>query len=277
MEITDGLRYGSAPARRQRILKLVRETSFVGAGELSERLGVSEMTIRRDVRLLSDQGLVRSVHGGVTRIAETTLGTDFRIRSTQHHEAKASIAAAALELVRTDATIALDTGTTTLELATLLAAPRRLSVVTPSLPAMVALADRPGIEVIGLGGILHSESQGFAGPATLAALRSLSVNQVFLGTTAIGRGALWCGNPWDAETKRELVSIADEVVLLADSAKFSATAMANIVPFGAIHILVTDDGISEADLEEVEAAGVRVIVANTGEAGDEPAGRDVAR
>ena len=140
-----------------------------------------------------------------------------------------------------------------------------------------ALADRPGIEVIGLGGILHSESQGFAGPATLAALRSLSVNQVFLGTTAIGRGALWCGNPWDAETKRELVSIADEVVLLADSAKFSATAMANIVPFGAIHILVTDDGISEADLEEVEAAGVRVIVANTGEAGDEPADRDVAR
>ncbi|MCY7418448.1 MAG: DeoR/GlpR family DNA-binding transcription regulator [Chloroflexi bacterium] len=257
------MRYVSAQARRQRILDLVRAASFLGAAELSERLGVSEMTIRRDVRLLSYQGLVRAVHGGVTPITGSTTGTDFRVRSTLRHEAKSAIAAAALALMGTDGTIALDTGTTVLELATLLAAPLRLSVVTPSLPVMVALSDQPGIEVTGLGGTLHSESQGFAGPATLAALRSLSVNQVFLGTTAIGRGALWCGNPWDAETKRELISIADEVVLLADSAKFVATAMANIVPLGAIHILVTDDGILAADRREVEAAGVRVVVAGS--------------
>lgn len=261
MEQSGVLRYGSAQARRQRILEFVRAASFLGAGELSERLGVSEMTIRRDVRLLSDQGLVRAVHGGVTPVTGSTAGTDFRVRSTLRHEAKNAIAAAALALIGTDGTIALDTGTTVLELATLLAAPRRLAVVTPSLPVMVALGDQPGIEVTGLGGTLHRESQGFAGPATLAALRSLSVNQVFLGTTAIGRGALWCGNQWDAETKRGLISIADEVVLLADSAKFAATAMASIVPLRAIHILVTDDAIGAADRGEFEAAGVKVVVA----------------
>jgi DeoR/GlpR family transcriptional regulator of sugar metabolism len=262
MEGGDGLRYSSAPARRQRILEAVRGSSFTPAGELSSLLGVSEMTVRRDIRLLAEQGLVRVVHGGVCPVPEAiAVGTDFRVRAAQRRDAKTRIAAAALELIRSGSSIAIDTGTTAMELARLLTPPRRLSVVTPSLPAMVVLAGRPGIEVVGLGGVLHAESQGFAGPATLAALRSLHVSQAFLATTAISRGALWCGNQWDAETKRELVAIADEVVLLADAAKFSATAMAHIVPLSEVDVLVTDGGISPEDLAGVQAAGVRVIVA----------------
>lgn len=260
MDTTDGFRYGSAPARRERILEIVREASFSGASELSELLGVSEMTIRRDIRTLADQGLVRAVHGGATRVPDPSIGTDFRLRSTQQREAKQWIADAALGLIRTDTTIALDAGTTTLELARLLTAPLRLSVVTPSLPAMVVLGDRPGIEVVGLGGILHPESQAFAGPATLATLRDLRVNQLFLATSAIGRGALWCGNPWDAETKRALVAIADEVIVLADSSKFSATAMASIVPWSAVQVLVIDDGITAQQRADIEADEVRLLV-----------------
>ena len=255
--------------RRQRILARVREMSFVGATELSEFLGVSEMTIRRDIRLLDERGLARSVHGGVTRIAETKFGTDFHLRSTMNHEAKALIAAAAVGLIASDSSIAIDTGTTALELAALLEPPTRLSIVTPSLPVMAALANRAGIEIIGLGGVLHSESQGFAGPATLAALQSLHVRQTFLSATAIGQGALWCGNPWDAETKRELVRVSDQVVLLADSSKFAAASLANIVPLTAIHVLVTDEGIAQEHLDELRRAGVDVLIARTlAEAGD---------
>ena len=246
------------------MLEAVRGTTFIGAGDLSLLLGVSEMTVRRDIRLLAEQGLVRAVHGGVCPLPTgVSVGTDFRLRATLRRSAKEQIARAALALVRPDTSIALDTGTTVVELATLLTAPRRISVVTPSLPVMLTLADRAGIEVVGLGGVLHPESQGFAGPATLAALRSLHVSQAFIATTAINRGALWCGNQWDAETKRELVSIADEVVLLADSAKFAATAMAHIVALREIDVLVTDDGITPEDLDEVGSAGVRVVVAGS--------------
>ena len=145
----DSLRYGSAPARRRRIVDLVGGSSFLAARELAETLGVSEMTIRRDIRLLADQGLVRAVHGGVTPNAGLTFGTDFRLRSTLRHDAKAAIAAAALALIESDSSIAIDNGTTGVELATLLGPPLRLSVVTPSLPAMVILRDKPGIEVVG--------------------------------------------------------------------------------------------------------------------------------
>jgi DeoR family transcriptional regulator, aga operon transcriptional repressor len=262
--VDDSFRYGSAPTRRRRIVDLLSAASFMGASELAETLGVSEMTIRRDIRLLADQGLVRSVHGGVTPVARQTFGTDFRLRSTLQHEAKVAVAATALGMIESGCSIAIDNGTTGVELAMVLRPPLQLSVVTPSLPVMVVLRDTPGIELVGLGGVLHSESQGFAGPATLLALSKLRVNQVFLAATAIGRGALWCGNAWDAETKRELVRIADEVILLADSSKFESTAMSTVIPLSAVDTLVVDDGIRDEDRATVEAEGVRVLIAHLG-------------
>lgn len=258
---TDGLRYSSAPARRERILELVREASFVSASELGGMLGVSDMTIRRDIRMLADHGLVRAVHGGASRVPDPTGGTDFHLRSMQQRDEKRRIAAAALRFVQPDTTIALDAGTTALELARLLTGPMRLAVVTSSLPAMVILGDRPGIEVVGLGGILHPESQAFAGPATLAALRHLRVNQLFLAASAIGRGALWCGNAWDAETKRGLITIADEVIVLADATKFGVTAMTRVALLSSAQMLIVDDGITDDQRREVEAEGVRVVIA----------------
>jgi DeoR/GlpR family transcriptional regulator of sugar metabolism len=262
----NGLRYASAPVRRERIAEIVRASSYSPAAELSRLLGVSEMTIRRDLRALEARGVVRAVRGGAAAVRESLVGTDFRLRAAREREAKRAIAQAALGLIRADTTIALDAGTTTLELARLVRPPLRLSVVTPSLPAMVMLSDWPGIDLVGLGGVLHTESQAFAGPATLAALRSLRVNQLFLATSAIGHGALWCGNPWDAETKRELATIADEVILLADASKFGATAMTSVGPISVVDRLVVDGAITEEQRAMVAAAGVEVVVADASEA-----------
>lgn len=268
MEPDDGLRYRSAPARRQRILEIVRDASFSSAGELSRLLGVSEMTIRRDIRILDGQGLARAVHGGVSRVPDPAIGTDFRLRSIEHLEEKRQIANAAVRLIHPDTSIALDAGTTCLELARLLSATSRLTVVTPSLPAMTALAERPGIEVVGVGGILHRESQTFAGPAAISGLGGLRVSQLYLAASAVGRGVLWCGNPWDAELKRELVSIADEVIVLVDSSKFSATAMSRIVPLSSVTVLVSDPGLTPAHRSEVEADGVKLILSDAPVASD---------
>ena len=269
MEVDNGLKYRSAPARRQRILEVVRDASFSGAGELSRLLGVSEMTIRRDIRDLADQGLVRAVHGGASRLPDPTIGTDYRLRLTREQGAKRRIAEAAVGLIRADSSIALDAGTTCLELARLLSASNCRTVVTPSLPALAVLAERPGIEVICVGGVLHRESLAFAGPAALSGLSGLRVNQLFLAASAIGRGVLWSGSPWDAQVKREFVEIADEVIVLADSSKFSATAMYRLMPLSAIQVLVVDDGVTPEQRSDVEAEGVDLVVARAS-TGTEP-------
>ncbi len=261
MTAAQGLRYQSAPERRARILEIVRTMSHRSAAELSDELGVSEMTIRRDIALLAAQGSARAVRGGISRLPNDAMGTDFGVRARQQTSAKRRIAAAAAALVRPDTSIALDAGTTALELARALPMTMRLTVVTPSLPAMLELAGRPELELVGLGGILHPESQAFAGPPTLSALRSLRVQQAFLAASAIRDGEVLCGNLWDSETKRTFLEVAEQVVLLADASKFERSAMTRVGPLSAVDVLIVDDAIRPDDRARVEDAGVTVIVA----------------
>ena len=266
---TTALRYHSAPQRRARILELVRARNHASVAELSEELGVSEMTIRRDIQRLDAEGAARAVRGGISLVPREVgedlrdgTGTDFAIRAHEMVNAKRAIARAALPLLRSDTTIALDAGTTALELAMLLPANLHLSVVTASLPATNVLATRRGVELIGLGGVLHRESQAFAGPQTLNALQQLQIHQTFLAASGIRDGQVLCGNFWDAETKRMLVQNSEEVILLANSSKFDRSAMNRVAAMTAVRVLVVDAAISEQDRAVVEAAGIEVVVAN---------------
>jgi DeoR/GlpR family transcriptional regulator of sugar metabolism len=249
----------SGERRRSRILDHIRQNGYGSQGELARLLGVSEMTIRRDGRRLAVEGLVHAVRGGILAVGEPTVGIDFRLREHRHPNTKRAIARAALGMIDSGTTIALDAGTTTLELARLLVPPLQLKVVTSSLPAINVLAGRPDIETIGLGGTLSSELQHFTGPLTLTALRHLHVDQVFLAATAVSKGAMYCNVMWDAEIKRALIELGDEVVLLADSSKFSMTAIARVASLAAVRTVVVDDLIAPSELESIRAAGIRVV------------------
>lgn len=264
---TETLRYRTAHERRARILELVHERSHLSAAELSREFGVSTMTIRRDIQRLASEGAVRAVRGGISVLPNGRgpgvdgTGTDFSIRTGAMVAAKRAVARAAIGLIREDTTIALDAGTTTLEIARLLPTKMRLTVVTASLPVMVALAGRPGIEVMGLGGVLHRESRAYAGPQTLAVLRELRIHQAFIAASAIRDGHVLCGNVWDSETKRLLMECSDERILVADSSKFRLSAMTRVGLISAMQVLVVDDDIDERDRSRVEASGVKVVIA----------------
>lgn len=267
------LKVRSAADRRSRIVDLIRERSYCGQAEIAQLFGVSEMTIRRDTRRLAAQGLVRVVHGGVSTVGGSLVGIDFRLREHRHPSTKRRIAQAAADMIASGTTIALDGGTTTLELARLVVPPLRLKVVTASLPAINVLAGRPNIETIALGGTLSFELQHFTGPLTLEALLHLHADKVFLGATAVSKGAMYCNVMWDAELKRALIDVGGEVILLVDSSKFSMTAMARVAPLSAVNAVVVDDLISPADLESMQAAGIRVVtVPAAAEAEEDTAG-----
>ena len=254
------LTYRSAPARRAQILDLLRTSAYLGQGELSQLLGVSEMTIRRDARELDERGLLRVVPGGVSSVSTLLAANEFALRVDRQVDAKRQIAAAAVGTIAPRSTIAIDAGTTALEIARLLDSRQPLTVVTASLPVMVVLGDHPGIEMIGLGGMFRARTQAFAGPATIDALRRLHVARLFLGAAAVDSRGTYEGNTWDSEIKRSLIDAADEVTLVVDSTKFARTAVARVCPLSAIHSAIVDAGISEADREMLEAAGVRVMI-----------------
>lgn len=255
----DDLRYGSAPARRDRLQRMVEDQGFCTITELSDQLGVSDMTIRRDVQRLVQDGLLRSVHGGVSALPQSALaGSLFSTRAVTLAPEKRAIAAAAAALVPVGGAVGLDAGTTTLELARAWPSERRATVVTHSLPNVLALHDDEYTRVIVLGGVLHQSSQSLSGPMTLRTLEELRLEVVFLAASGLSERGVFCGNDFDAVTKRALIEVADRVVLLSDSSKFDSTAMVRVCGLEALDHVVMDDRISSEDQELLRSHGIEL-------------------
>jgi DeoR/GlpR family transcriptional regulator of sugar metabolism len=247
----------------------VRETGYCALGALSRDLAVSEMTVRRDVHRLAEHGLVRVVHGGVSAVTDLLGPVDFGFRSNQHLSAKRAIAKRALAYLEPSSVVALDAGTTLLEVARRLPPDRHLTVVTHSLPVMATVAHRSGIELIGLGGGFHQEAQEFAGPLALRSLSQLRIKTLLLGAAAVREGRLWSTNGPDAEMKQGLLAAADEVVLLADSSKFAYSALMMVADLSAVTTVITDELLGETARRAVSDAGVKLVIVPTDEAPSE--------
>lgn len=254
--------YGGAADRRKRIVGIVQERGFSTVAELSGALRVSEMTVRRDLRRLDDEGLLRSVHGGASAPITGPIG-DFGLRSRRQIGVKLDVARRAAAMVEPNAVIALDAGTTLREVAAALPSELTATVVTHSLPVMAALANHKQIQLIGLGGLFHIETQAFAGPSALNELRQFRLQTVYLGASSIHDGALYCGNPLDAEMKAALIDRSDRVVLVSDASKFQITGLQPVAPLTSIHAIVVDQ-LEDADREMLAAADVEVIEVLTG-------------
>jgi DeoR/GlpR family transcriptional regulator of sugar metabolism len=242
------------------MVEIVRQSGFCRSADLSRMFNVSEMTIRRDISKLDEDGLVKRVHGGAKAIWPDVAISSFRYRLEKNTDAKKAIAQRALSFIDKKSIIALDAGTTALELSAILPIDIQLTVVTHSLPAMNELSNRDGIEVIGLCGVLQKNTQAFAGPLTLLSLSELRVNTLFLGTAAVQGGALYSGNSYETEVKRALIKVADQVVLIADSSKFHLKAGLKVVSLNAIDAVITDDTLDVDD--EIKRQVEKFIVVN---------------
>lgn len=257
----------SADDRRAQIIELVERQGFCTILELSQAFQVSDMTIRRDVRALEHDSQLRGVHGGVTMLPQAAIiGTDFRARANRMRDAKRAIAERALDFVPRSGAIALDAGTTTLEMAVVLPPNSRVTVVTPSLSVVNTLLPHDHVDVVSLGGKLHASTQSFAGPSTVAAINELRVRTLFLAASGLSTEGVYCGNDFDAVTKRALIGVADEVVLLTDSSKWSISAMVRACSLSALDRVITDDGITDEQTRVLAEHDVEVIVVDTGAA-----------
>ncbi|WFE42294.1 DeoR/GlpR family DNA-binding transcription regulator [Micromonospora sp. WMMD998] len=236
-----------ARQRQTAILERVRAAGGVRVTDLAAEFGVSDMTIRRDLETLHDQGLLAKVHGGATLAGPgSTDEPGFAAKSVRQSAEKAAIAAHAARLVRPGAAIALSAGTTTAELARRLIDVPGLTVVTNSLPVAEILhtAGRPDHTVVLTGGV-RTPSDALVGPLAVAAIAALHLDLLFLGVHGISeRAGFTTPNLMEADTNRALVTAADALVVLADHTKWGTVGISSIVGLDAADVLVTDDRLA---------------------------------
>jgi DeoR/GlpR family transcriptional regulator of sugar metabolism len=249
--------------RQERILAEVARNGGVRVSELTELLGVSDMTVRRDLDSLARRGLVKKVHGGAT--LPRTGSTDepgFEAKSGQQRPAKEAIARRAAEFVEPGTAIAVTAGTTTHALARHLARIPELTVVTNSLPVAEVLdaSGRPDQTVVLSGGV-RTPSDALVGPVAVRAIRSLHVDWAFMGVHGIHAEAGFTSpNLLEAETNRAVVDSARRLVVLADHTKWEVVGLSTIATIEQASVVITDSGISEAAREVLAASAGDLIV-----------------
>jgi len=266
------VRYTDAPERRRELLRRVTDAGYVSSTEAAASLGVSEMTIRRDLRQLAAQGLVNRVAGGASLPAPAS-GAPFEDRRDAATREKECVARAAVALVPSGAIVALDAGTTVAALAPLL--PGGITVVTHSVPVIQACTERDDIELIALGGAYHAPTRSFTGPITRTSLEELAVDVAVLSATAAGATGVYSANATDADTKRAMARIARRVVLLLDHGKLEARAPMRFLELASADVVVVDAAASAEQVAMLRGSCRQVVLAAPGEtlAGTLQAGR----
>lgn len=249
--------------RRKIIMDRIRAGLPVSVSELSRELGVSPMTIRRDLYHLEKEGILSRTHGGAVPV---NIGSaeepSFAEKLDRFPAEKLAIARKAAELVEEGDTILLGAGTTVTALAKLLKDRQNLTVVTNTVNIAMELAQSEGINLILTGGNIRTKSYALVGALAERVLREIHVQKVFLGVNGISlEHGLTTPNMTEAYTNSLMIGAADQVIVLADHSKIGRVALSRFAPITAVHTFITDGGAPQEFIEELIKRQIRVIIA----------------
>lgn len=246
--------------RHATILNFLKEEQQVNVRDLAGRLAVSEMTVRRDMARLEEQGfLVRTHGGGVTTGKLNFLHSSMPEMNVSAE--KTAIGRTAASLVTPGQTVMLDAGTTALQVATNIPQDTGITIVTVSLCVAQALYGS-GLDILLLGGYLRKEFPSLFGPMTEKALADFHVDILFAGCDgASSTEGFYIGDLYLSNLEKAMIRIANRVVVVAESSKFSKRAFVRYAKPEDINCVVTDSGLSGEDRMTLEEQGVTVIIA----------------
>ena len=259
-----------ARQRQTLILERVREEGAVRVADLVRALGVSDMTIRRDLEILNERGLIEKVHGGAAAIDGSSLfEPGFTVKSTLMQSEKTLIAGCAVGLVTPGTAIAISAGTTTFALARRLTDVPGLTVLTNSVPvADVLYRDgRPDQTVILSGGV-RTPSDALVGPFAVEVIRSLHVDSVFMGIHGMdSRSGFTTPNILEAETNRALIEAGRRLIILADHTKWGIIGISSVARLEDADTIITDTGLDPVARSQLTSSVRRLMLVDvaTGE------------
>lgn len=244
--------------RHRQIADAVRSAGQLSVAELAELTRTSEMTIRRDLDLLAEQGVLERYRGGARTLLLRGEEPPFALRMTENHDVKQRIATATAGLIADGEAVLIDSGTTCLEVAHALAG-RRLTVMPLSLHAINALADAPDVRLLVPGGEPRPGELALTGPLTQASLGALRFDTAVIGCCGLSaKHGITAYDLDDAVVKRAAISSASRVIAVCEAAKLSHTAFAFVAPASDLHVVVTGQDAPDDETAALAAAGVVV-------------------
>jgi DeoR/GlpR family transcriptional regulator of sugar metabolism len=247
-----------AAQRRSLLLDRLRRDRRVVAKDVATELGISEDTIRRDLRDLAAAGLCQRVYGGALPASPAV--ADYPTRRRVGVDGKQRVAAAAAALIRPGTTVVIDGGTTALAVVHALPAALEATVITHSPTVGAALAEHPGVEVHLIGGRLFKHSVVACGAAAAEAAQAVNADLFLLGVTGVHHDAgLTTGDADEAAMKRLLAQRAADTYVLASAEKIGAASRFAVLPLTAVAGIVTDAPEDDETLRRLREAGVAIV------------------
>ena len=245
------------------MLLLLRENSKLLVPELCTHFDISPATVRNDLRDLEAAGKLKRTHGGAIPVGKAGFELNSRQKEISHKVEKQRIARLAVSFIEDGDTIALDTGTTTLELAKLINAKQDISIVTNDLMIASYLENNSDANVILVGGILRKRFHCTVGPLAQSQFAGLNVDKAFMAANALSLEKGFTTPGIDlAEVKKSLMSIASQTIFLLDSSKFGHISFVRFAGLGEIDKIITDDGVGEAAITQMHAEhdGLEILI-----------------
>ena len=246
--------------RQSKVLDEVRARGSVTVDALAEQFGVTLQTVRRDVALLADAGLLARFHGGVRVAAATTENIAYRQRQQLNEQAKLRIARAVAQAVPEGCSLIINIGTTTEAIARELLRHKGLRVITNNLNVAAILSDNPDCEVIVAGGVVRSRDRGIVGEVTVEFIRQFKVDIGLIGISGIeADGTLRDFDYREVNVARAIMTHSRQVWLAADHSKFNRPAMVELARFSELDRLFTDTAPPAPFPALLSEAGVQCV------------------
>lgn len=248
--------------RKHRILEALFEQQYVRVNELSEILGVSAVTIRRDLEAMEREGLLERCHGGATINTHLNIEPLFSQKNTANLEEKRRIGLRAASLVEEGETVFVHSGTTTLQMLRCLAG-KNLQVITSNVGAITE-NEMPGVKIATIGGVYRAPSHSFVGAPALRTIKHYFASKCFIGVDGISirHGATTPSVDEAMVASTMIENTQGKVVLLADSSKFGVVASSLTCELDVVDIIVTDAGIDPGYKQDLENMGIEVLIAD---------------
>lgn len=253
----------SISERHQKIYELLRKHKNLSIDDLSSLLEVSKMTVRRDLDRLTKKGIVQRIHGRAIISRTNEYEPPHMIRSLEMMQEKQMIGRLAASLIKDNAVIIVDIGSTLLELVRNIPENNNITVITNWIPVVTELCKRRGLfNLVLVGGKVFTEELSIVGGYPKEMLKDFNADIAFLGVGGISdKFGITDFDMDEVQIKRQMIKSSREVIVLADHSKFGRVAPIKIADIKLIDKIVTDDGLKEKDKNNIERFDTEIIIA----------------
>ncbi|MDQ3073691.1 MAG: DeoR/GlpR family DNA-binding transcription regulator [Bacteroidota bacterium] len=248
--------------RHKYILHKLNNEGVVSVAELSKEMDVTMVTVRKDLKLLEDKGLLYRSHGSATPKSPYVNDRPLNEKKLVQIDQKSKIDSLAMEMIQEDEAIIIGSGTSVLALAKAIPKDFKLTVLTGAMNVTMVLMDHINVELVQLGGGVRKSSSSVVGHYAEDMLSNFACSKLFLGVDGISpEFGLTTTNMMEARLNAKMIHSVQKTIVLADSSKFGSKGFGKICELEDVDIIITDDGISNNYKERLEEMGVEVVIA----------------